>query len=97
MRPGILPQLLFTKSSVPLKILGANDQRVGGDTVEIFGHLEASATGFSDREPIKIRFTTRLIQADISVDIFYPMSGCHISKSAFDLGAMIYWSKQTEF
>jgi len=68
-RPGILPESLFTKSSVPLKILGANDQRVGGGTLEIFGHLEASATGFSDREPIKIRFPTRLIQADISVDI----------------------------
>ena len=68
-RQGLFPPSFFKISPVPLKILGANEHRVGGGTLETFGHLEALATENSDRKKIFIRFPTRLIEADVLEDI----------------------------
>lgn len=75
-RQGLFPPSFFKISPVPLKILGANEHRVGGGTLETFGHLEALATESIDRKKkYSFDFPPDSLKPTLGRTSFCPMNG----------------------
>jgi len=73
-RKGLVESQYLQPSRIPLLILGANNRRVIGGTLQVSGLLEFDATAYGSHEPVRHIFPTTLHEADITEDIIFSYS-----------------------
>ena len=68
-RKGLVGEQFLHPARIPLRILGANNRRVEGGTLEVTELLEFDTTEHGSHDPIRYAFQLTLHEADIAEDI----------------------------